>query len=52
MRGTEVHRQEFFLAAGIIPAYAGNSQHCSQFHAVVRDHPRVCGEQRLNVPYL
>ena len=47
MRGTRAKQQILLCYVGIIPAYAGNT--CSKMApvAVVRDHPRVCGEHTL-----
>ena len=33
--------------AGIIPAYAGNTQVHMAWRVPLRDHPRVCGEHML-----
>ena len=35
--------------SGIIPAYAGSTNHTSPVYGRTRDHPRVCGEHRYNV---
>ena len=45
VRGTGLSLRSVFPASGIIPACAGNSATCEARCRVVRDHPRVCGEQ-------
>ena len=44
MRGTLALRGGLRELLGIIPAYAGNTQHGRGFRTAVWDHPRVCGE--------
>ena len=44
MRGTHGHYYCRFVCAGIIPAYAGNTDKQAQKEYFDRDHPRVCGE--------
>ena len=44
MRGTHVVEQDFKRVAGIIPAYAGNTNWMRSLAEYERDHPRVCGE--------
>ena len=44
MRGTLVVVDPSAGAAGIIPAYAGNTDWGDAFKCSMRDHPRVCGE--------
>ena len=44
MRGTPVASFATIAVTGIIPAYAGNTSQCAALRAVLRDHPRVCGE--------
>ena len=44
MRGTRPFRWSENGSAGIIPAYAGNTQSNTMRGASVWDHPRVCGE--------
>ena len=44
MRGTRVHDFGLCHNAGIIPAYAGNTNRCRTGLCLPRDHPRVCGE--------
>ena len=44
MRGTRYHARLETPEAGIIPAYAGNTQGGSVVDGHERDHPRVCGE--------
>ena len=46
MRGTPVASFATIAVTGIIPAYAGNTSQCAALRAVLRDHPRVCGEHR------
>ena len=44
MRGTRQSARRPRVTQGIIPAYAGNTWDLEVKDAVVRDHPRVCGE--------
>ena len=44
MRGTRFGRAGRYARHGIIPAYAGNTQHASPRLTYPGDHPRVCGE--------
>ena len=44
MRGTPVQEGGRVVAAGIIPAYAGNTSWHRSCSTATRDHPRVCGE--------
>ena len=44
MRGTQTILPSSRLAAGIIPAYAGNTSTHTPRNLISRDHPRVCGE--------
>ena len=44
MRGTQAMMLPAVSAAGIIPAYAGNTLDVHWSSPFVRDHPRVCGE--------
>ena len=44
MRGTPVKSIAPSVAAGIIPAYAGNTPRHPRWSLSSRDHPRVCGE--------
>ena len=44
MRGTQVSRCEESGDEGIIPAYAGKTNHLLERWRVHRDHPRICGE--------
>ena len=47
MRGTHRRGTRSETAQGIIPAYAGNTSQCAALRALLRDHPRVCGEHWL-----
>ena len=47
MRGTRVVGDDYGLAVGIIPAYAGNTTRPPWETGAFRDHPRVCGEHSL-----
>ena len=47
MRGTQTILPSSRLAAGIIPAYAGNTSTHTPRNLISRDHPRVCGEHFL-----
>ena len=44
MRGTPTSGRRPSPKAGIIPAYAGNTQHVWDTDTAWQDHPRVCGE--------
>ena len=44
MRGTRDGRLRHAGGAGIIPAYAGNTENQALNTRISRDHPRVCGE--------
>ena len=44
MRGTHVHGIGLLGHLGIIPAYAGNTEHVALEQSARWDHPRVCGE--------
>ncbi len=48
MRGTHADWLERRLSLGIIPAYAGNTSLARLSSCSRRDHPRVCGEHRLD----
>ena len=48
VRGTPVVRQGKGQVRGIIPACAGNTSHIHAKRSPRRDHPRVCGEHRLD----
>ena len=47
MRGTLSCRVPHGASAGIIPAYAGNTQLHGLLIGQVGDHPRVCGEHSI-----
>ena len=47
MRGTLVQELSFDVPAGIIPAYAGNTDEGSCPRHPAPDHPRVCGEHGI-----
>ena len=47
MRGTDITFILYFEYSGIIPACAGNSLQVKLLRQLLRDHPRVCGEQLL-----
>ena len=47
MRGTPFGRFRRQLLGGIIPAYAGNTRQRVIGHAILEDHPRVCGEHEM-----
>ena len=47
MRGAAIPADILRAAAGIIPACAGSSAGACTGLLTGRDHPRVCGEQRL-----
>ena len=44
MRGTLADQPQATPVDGIIPAYAGNTQHSTSKPSPPRDHPRICGE--------
>ena len=44
MRGTRLEFAVLGNKTGIIPAYAGNTDHDRILEVGMRDHPRVCGE--------
>ena len=48
MRGTPAIHVVAQIFLRIIPAYAGNTRSHMCMSCVVRDHPRVCGEHRLD----
>ena len=48
VRGTGAGKSVAYEGAGITPACAGNSCALPKPQRPSRDHPRVCGEQRLN----
>ena len=45
MRGKVLAAQPLYLILGITPAYAGKRVMRRRSFAVLRDHPRVCGEK-------
>ena len=45
MRGKDGDALVYGNAQGITPAYAGKSRDSGVVVAVVRDHPRLCGEK-------
>ena len=47
VRGTRPRGGHGLRALGIIPACAGNTRYGSRGYQRTRDHPRVCGEHRL-----
>ena len=51
MRGTPKSTAKRAKQAGIIPAYAGNTDHRHAHYGGIRDHPRVCGEHAMSFPY-
>ena len=48
MRGTRVRAHGYVDSAGIIPAYAGNTERHPYKMCVSGDHPRICGEHDLH----
>ena len=50
MRGKEVVDELGAVAAGITPAHAGKSDPCYSDHGGNGDHPRPCGEKRVECP--
>ena len=49
MRGTAAALVKARAVLGIIPAYAGNRSLTRKHIATSGDHPRVCGEQHINI---
>ena len=49
VRGTGIGRRIALSTRGITPACAGNSTWALAAASVVKDHPRVCGEQMLTI---
>ena len=49
MRGTLLKGWTCRIGHGIIPAYAGNTQHPTDRRTWYRDHPRVCGEHARRI---
>ena len=49
VRGTEIHLPAFARMQGITPACAGNSKNIRRIIDIQGDHPRVCGEQWLDL---
>ena len=47
VRGTAHGTAQSGMPAGIIPACAGNRSVSGFCHVTLRDHPRVCGEQKI-----
>ena len=45
MRGKGNEIVANIIANGITPAYAGKRIHHDRLNAVIRDHPRLCGEK-------
>ena len=45
MRGKALMPESFVNQARITPAYAGKRIHHDRLNAVIRDHPRLCGEK-------
>ena len=50
MRGKGVRHREGAHSPGITPAYAGKRVMRRRSFAVLRDHPRVCGEKTKKIP--
>ena len=48
MRGTQLCWFAHAPMAGIIPAYAGNTVPLRSIHSAYWDHPRICGEHKMN----
>ena len=46
MRGKPLIQLTFILPPGITPAYAGKTHRHNVAQCIIRDHPRVCGENR------
>ena len=51
VRGTHHVGNDAHGGVGIIPACAGNTVHLTRLRAVLRDHPRVCGEHRYGIGF-
>ena len=47
MRGKLSNVKSFFSGIGITPAYAGKTKPAGEKSSNNKDHPRVCGENRL-----
>ena len=45
MRGKGRHCRQLYRRAGITPAYAGKSSTRLLYVALLKDHPRLCGEK-------
>ena len=52
MRGTLMPTLKPLYAAGIIPAYAGNTKPAWRTPCGIWDHPRVCGEHAVIVDFV
>ena len=50
MRGKALMPESFVNQARITPAYAGKRIHHDRLNAVIRDHPRLCGEKPFPIP--
>ena len=50
LRGTHVQNLHGELLFGIIPALAGNTFNERTYWAILRDHPRACGEHSVGTP--
>ena len=48
MRGKEIKEGYENRAKGITPAYAGKRQDVRQRRKKEKDHPRLCGEKKMN----
>ena len=48
MRGAQIRNFLYSILVGIIPAYAGSTEYKGGKLTIVGDHPRVCGEHRLD----
>ena len=51
MRGKEVLAFIALALFGITPAYAGKSLPAPAFQPLLWDHPRICGEKRVALPF-
>jgi len=51
MRGTVGLTATAGIGTGITPAYAGNSKLLSLNQTICQDHPRVCGEQFVELGF-
>ena len=51
MRGKDSVFSDITCVWGITPAYAGKSAVSSAVKQKIQDHPRLCGEKRLNAPW-